>query len=117
LGGGPIAGIVIGSIAGIALVAFLLLRIHHKHRKEIQLLQLQQLQNPSPLQNRGSYASQPYSPGSPYYDPNKDGFTPGSPPMSETTGSPHVSGYNRSPNYMGPTIAEMATDEHTRPRP
>jgi hypothetical protein len=37
--------------------------------------------------------------------------------MSETMGSPHVSGYNRSPNYMGPTIAEMATDEHTRARP
>jgi hypothetical protein len=115
LGGGPIAGIVIGSIAGIALVAFLLLQIRRKHRQEIQALRQQQ--HPFPLQDRGSYASQPYSPGSAYYDQNKEGFIPVSPPMSDTMGSPHASGFNRPPNYMGPTIAEMATDEHTRARP
>jgi hypothetical protein len=125
LGGGPIAGIVIGSIAVIALLAllaFLLFRMRRKHREEVQALKQQQN-----LQNRISYASQPY-PGTTdgYHFQNKEGFVPSSPPLSEVPGpaSPYGPNFTRAPRdsgppvYMGPTIPEMGTEvDHSRARP
>ncbi|KAE9374021.1 hypothetical protein N431DRAFT_437570 [Stipitochalara longipes BDJ] len=121
LGGGPIAGIVIGSIAVIALVAFLvflLLRNQRKHREEIKALREE---NPYPLQDRNSRVSQPYSATGGYYFQNKETNLPGSPPLSDTPDSPYGSNFARTPrdiqqpHYIGPPIPEMATgDDHER---
>jgi hypothetical protein len=106
LGSGTIAGIVIGSIAVVALIAFLIflvLRTRRKHREEIQALQQQQ--NPYPLQDRSSYRSTPYSGTTAgYYNQNKEGFIPGSPPLTEPLTPPR----NSHPlDYAGPTIPEL----------
>jgi hypothetical protein len=110
LGGGPIAGIVIGSVAVIALLAFLiflLFRTRRKHREEIQALQQR---NSFPLHDRDSYKGRPYSgTAAGYYAQNKANSIPSSPPLSGTTGSPHTanSRHSHPPDYMGPTIPEM----------
>jgi hypothetical protein len=100
LGGGPIAGIVIGSVAAVASMAFLvfwILRTCRKHREEIQNI-LQQQQNPYQLQDRSGYRTPQY-PGTigGYSVQDKDGLIPDSPPLSETVASPYGSNYSRTP--------------------
>jgi hypothetical protein len=116
LGGGPIAGIIIGSVAAVASIAFLIfwiLRTRRKHREEIQTI-LQQQQNPYQLQDRSGWRTPQYPStigGYPAHD--KEGLIPGSPPLSETVASPYGSNYSRTPrnsqpvDYTGPTMPEM----------
>jgi type II secretory pathway pseudopilin PulG len=109
-------------IALVAFLVFLLLRNQRKHRQEMQALQQQALQqqalqqqaNPYPLQERRSYVSQPHSGITAGYSvQNKEGVLSGSPPVSDTLGSPYESNFSRTPRdshapgYMGPTIPEM----------
>jgi len=116
LGGGPIAGIVIGSVAVVALLAiliFLLFRTRRKHREDVQALQQR---NSSPMQDRNNYKGPWYSGTSAgYYAQDRENSMAGS-PRSETVGSPespHTTNFSRTPrnshppDYMGPTMPEM----------
>jgi hypothetical protein len=114
LGGGPIAGIVIGSVAVVALLAFLIFLLFRNRRKHREEIQAPQRRDSFPLEDRNNYKGQWYSGTTAgYYDQSKENSMPGSPPLSETVGSPHTASFSRTPrhshppDYMGPTMPEM----------
>lgn len=114
LGGGPIAGIVIGSVAVVALLAclaFWILRTRRKDREEKQTLQQR---NSFPQQAQSNYNGQwPHETTAGYYGGFKHNSMPGSPPSGGSVGSPHTDSFGQSPrhshppDYIGPTMPEL----------